>query len=259
MHGSIARMTTKPARVRPRFLAPDLDPASGESELPPDESRHLTRVLRLGPGDVVSVFDGRGVEYLARVIGARAARVTLALLEPLEPAPESPVPFTLGQAVLKGAAMDDIVRDATMMGAAAVQPVLTRHGAVKPALAMRRELGERWRRIAIASAKQSRRATIPDVREPLPFDAVLAGCAGALPLMFVEPAAARATRSMRSFVGTARPERAVLMVGPEGGWADDELDLGEDRGAVLVTLGHLTLRAEAVPMAAMAIFRMVWE
>ena len=62
--------------------------------------------------------------------------------------------------------MDEIVRDATMMGATIIQPVVTAHTAVKPAFAKRGENVERWRRIAIASAKQSRRATLPDVREP---------------------------------------------------------------------------------------------
>jgi 16S rRNA (uracil1498-N3)-methyltransferase len=252
-------MSTTPTRPRPRFLAPDLDPTAAETRLPPDESRHLTRVLRLGPGSLVSVFDGRGLEFLARVVGGREGLVSLALVEPVEPVPEAPVPFTLIQAVLKGAAMDDIVRDATMMGAAAVQPVLTQYTAVKPALAMRRENAERWRRIAIASSKQSRRATLPELREPLPFATALAASAPAAVLMFVEPSAGRATTSMRAFVGTAPPQGAALVVGPEGGWADDELDLGERSGAAMVTLGHLTLRAEAVPMAAMAIFRMVWE
>jgi 16S rRNA (uracil1498-N3)-methyltransferase len=252
-------MTTKPARVRPRFLAPDLDPTSAETRLPAEEARHLTRVLRLGPGALVSVFDGRGHECLARVSSARDALVTLALLEPVEPAVEPSVPFTLVQAVLKGAAMDDIVRDATMMGAAAVQPVWTQHTAVRPAQTPGRGLGERWRRIAIASAKQSRRATIPDVRAPIPLAVALSAHAAELVLMFVEPSAGRDTRTMRSLVGITRPDRAALVVGPEGGWAADELDGAARAGAVLVTLGGLTLRAEAAPMAAMAVFSMLWE
>jgi 16S rRNA (uracil1498-N3)-methyltransferase len=252
-------MMTKPARVRPRFLAPDLDPASSEARLPPDESRHLTRVLRLERGAVVSAFDGRGHEFLARVEGMHDSRVTLALLDPIEPAPGPVVPFTLVQAVLKGASMDEIVRDATMMGAAAIQPVLTSHMAVKPAMARRHDNVERWRRIAVASAKQSRRATLPDVGEPIDLASALTGQSAQLQLMFVEPSAGRGTRSMRTFVGTDRPGRVALIVGPEGGWSEEELDGAEAAGAVLVSLGQLTLRAEAVPMAAMAVFSMVWE
>jgi 16S rRNA (uracil1498-N3)-methyltransferase len=252
-------MTTKPARARPRFLVPDLDPASGEAQLPPDESRHLTRVLRLEPGALVSAFDGCGHEFLARVTTVRDSHVTVALLEPVEPVAGPVVPFALVQGVVKGAGMDEIVRDATMMGAAIIQPVLTSHIAVRPAVASRPENVERWRRIAVASAKQSRRATLPDVRQPVDFPAALDAHSADLMLMFVEPSAGRDTRSMRTFVGADPPGRAALIVGPEGGWSEEELRGADERGVVLVSLGQLTLRAEAVPMAAMAVFRMVWE
>jgi 16S rRNA (uracil1498-N3)-methyltransferase len=252
-------MPAKPSRVHPRFLVPELDPASGEVQLPADESRHLTRVLRLDRGAIVSAFDGRGREYLARVTGVTTSRVTIALLEPVEPPAGPVVPFALVQAVVKGDAMDGIVRDATMMGAAIIEPVLTAHMAVKPALATRRENVDRWRRISIASAKQSRRATLPDVREVVPLESALSAHSSDLTLMFVEPSAGRDTRSMRAFYGSSRPDRAALFVGPEGGWSKGELDTAQGCGAVLVTLGHLTLRAEAVPMAAMAVFSMLWE
>ena len=252
-------MPTKPSRVYPRFLVPDLDPASGEARLPLDESRHLTRVLRLREDATVAVFDGRGHEFLARVTNARDTLVTIALLEPVEPAAGPLVPFALVQGVIKGGGMDEIVRDATMMGATIIQPVVSAHTAVKPAFAKRRENVERWRRIAIASAKQSRRATLPDVRDPVGLEAALSAHSADLALMFVEPSAGRDTRSLRTFVGSRRPDRAALIVGPEGGWSEEEITWAEAKGASLVTLGQLTLRAESVPMAAMAVFSMLWE
>src|SRR6185503_10691245 len=97
-----------------RFFAPSMDPGDELVSLPRDEGQHLTRVLRLGVGDTVSVFDGRGREFLAREV-----RVTL--MSRVEPAAESTVAITLGQAVLKGDKMDEIIRDAVMLGVAAVQ------------------------------------------------------------------------------------------------------------------------------------------
>jgi 16S rRNA (uracil1498-N3)-methyltransferase len=252
-------MPTNPARIHPRFLVPDLDPASGEAQLPADESRHLTRVLRLTRGAIVSAFDGRGHEYLARVTSASPTRVTVVLLEPVEPAAAPAVPFALVQAVVKGSAMDEIVRDATMMGAAIVQPVLAAHTAVKPALASRRENVERWRRIAVASAKQSRRATLPEIRDVVDLGAALAAHSADLVLMFVEPSAGRDVRSMRSLIEAGRPNQVALVIGPEGGWSGEEIDAAERQGAVLATLGPLTLRADAVPLAAMAVVGVLWE
>src|SRR3982750_4588512 len=104
-------MPTPPARLRPRFLAPHLTPDALETHLPADESRHLTRVLRLGVDAVVAVFDGRGRECLATGIDARESRVTLRILESIAPVAEPAVTLTLVQAVLKGTAMDDVVRD----------------------------------------------------------------------------------------------------------------------------------------------------
>src|SRR3954466_384581 len=111
----------------PRFYAPDLDPDAATIALPPDEALHLTRVLRLGPGDRIAVFDGRGREFLAPVAAASRDRVQVDLVEPVTAVPEARVPLTLAQAVLKGDRMDDVVRDATMMGVAAIDPIITAH------------------------------------------------------------------------------------------------------------------------------------
>ena len=252
-------MPTPPARVHPRFLAPEFDPAAPTAHLPPDESRHLTRVLRLGVGAFVSVFDGRGHECLATVAEAHDTRVTLTIVEPIAPVAEPGVSLTLMIAVLKGAAMDDVVRDATMMGAARIRPVLTEHVAVKPSVVLRAENVDRWKRVAIAAAKQSRRATIPEVAAPVTFDAAMSRDDPGLRLMFVEPSARQETRSVRSLLGQPAPSHLTLLVGPEGGWAAGEIDLATARGALPVSLGSMTLRADAMPIAAIAIVRLLWE
>ena len=85
-----------------RFFAPALDPGDDTVDLPRDEAEHLTRVLRIGVGDTISVFNGRGSEFLARVISAARREARVQLLSRVEPAPESSTQLTLVQAVLKG-------------------------------------------------------------------------------------------------------------------------------------------------------------
>ncbi|RUA00042.1 MAG: 16S rRNA (uracil(1498)-N(3))-methyltransferase, partial [Candidatus Neomarinimicrobiota bacterium] len=109
----------------PRFYVPDLAGPNEPVELPDEEARHLTRVLRLGAGDTVSVFDGRGVEYLARVEQAPPGRVVVRPYQSVAPPPEPVVALTVAQALLKGRTFDDVVRDVTMVGAVAIQPLLT--------------------------------------------------------------------------------------------------------------------------------------
>ena len=151
-----------------RFYVPNLAGSDEPVELPDEEARHLTRVLRLATGDTVSVFDGRrGVEYLARVEQAPPGRVVVRPYQSVMPPPEPVVALTVAQALLKGRMFDDVVRDVTMVGAVAIQPVLTER-----TLARARDTG-RWTRIAIASAKQCRRAVVPKVGAPRPFRSLL--------------------------------------------------------------------------------------
>src|SRR4051795_7725105 len=172
-----------------RFFAPALDPGDETVLLPRDEGEHLTRVLRLGAGDTVAGFDGRGHEFLARVASALRSDVRLQLMSRVDAAAESAVALTLAQAVLKGDKMDDVVRDAVMLGVAAIQPVVTRRSETTVAALLKGARLERWRRVALASVKQSRRAVLPEIRLPLTLEVALAEPAGRLRIMLVEPTA----------------------------------------------------------------------
>jgi 16S rRNA (uracil1498-N3)-methyltransferase len=241
-----------------RFFAPGLDPGDEAVDLPRDEAEHLTRVLRLGAGDTVAVFDGRGRECLARIISAARTSVRVQILSRVEPAAEPAVGMTLAQAVLKGEKMDDIIRDAVMLGVRAIQPVVTMRSEVTVAALMRGARVDRWRRVALASVKQSRRAVVPEVRMPLTLETLLGDPAPALSIMLVEPGAADRVDTLSALRTIAIPSDVLLMVGPEGGWTDTELLAGRDHGARLITLGHRTLRADAVPVAAISVLQFLW-
>lgn len=242
----------------PRFLVPDLDPARGTAVVTGGEAHHLIRVLRLGAGAAVAVFDGRGHELQATVERIAGNTVMLELGEPVVPAPERRVAVTLAQAVLKGASMDDVVRDATMMGVSAIVPLVTAHTVARRAASAHG--AERWRRVAIASAKQCRRARVPDVSEPLAFDAWRLQARSGPALLLVEPSIRDVNPQPMRAMGTgAQPESATLVVGPEGGWSADEVRDAVASGLIAVTLGPLTLRAEAVALAALAALTVVWE
>ena len=237
----------------PRFYAPDLDPDLASVLLPPDEARHLTRVLRLSAGAEVALFDGRGAEYRAIVEAAVRGTASLRIVERLPGTPAPAVRVQLVLAVLKGDSMDAAVRDATMMGAESIQPVLTAHTDVKPSFARRPETLARWGRVAMASVKQCRRATIPAIFETQSFDTWLTSARrGATRLMFVEPSAAAAASPLKVALAAQPPSAVTLLLGPEGGWSVDELEAARVAGCALVTLGPLTLRADAMPVAAMA-------
>lgn len=235
----------------PRFFAPGAGANETLVELPADEASHLTRVLRLAPGGTVRVFDGRGGEWLATIDEAHRQRATVRLGDRVVPAPEPSIPITLAVAVLKGEKMDDVVRDAVMLGVAAVQPLLTSRTETRPAAAAARLA--RWQRIALSSVKQCGRAVVPPVRPPCDLDGALVG--GEPAVMLVEPGAGGAVPTLATL---PRPERALLVIGPEGGWTETEVQLAASRGAMLLTLGGQTLRAAATPIIALTAIRVQW-
>jgi 16S rRNA (uracil1498-N3)-methyltransferase len=242
-----------------RFFAPTLDLGDETVVLPRDESEHLTRVLRLTTGDTIAVFDGRGHEFLARVIGAEGRKVRVQLLSRVEPAPEPSVSLTLAQAVLKGERMDDVVRDAVMLGAAAIHPIVSRRVDTTVAALLRGARLERWRRVALASSKQSRRAILPEIRTPLGFEDFLNEPSAALRVMLVEPSTSAEAESIGALRNDHMPHDVTVLVGPEGGWTEAEWMAARDRGVRLITLGQRTLRADAVPVAAISVLQFLWN
>lgn len=242
----------------PRFFAPSLDPGDESVALPREEAEHLTRVLRLGVGDTVAVFDGRGREFLARVANVVRRDVRLLIVSRVEPAAESGVAVTLAQAVLKADKMDEVVRDAVMLGAAAIQPIVSKRTEVTVAALLKGARVDRWRRVALASVKQSRRAVVPEIRVPLTLETFLDEPPAALRVMLVEPGATPDVESLAALQGAPPPADAAVLVGPEGGWTEGECAAARARGVRLVTLGHRTLRADAVPVAALSVLQFVW-
>jgi 16S rRNA (uracil1498-N3)-methyltransferase len=181
------------ARIaKTRFYSPDAHAPGDLVPLPADEARHLLQVLRLGTGTAVRMFNGRGAEFDAVVEGIEGRHVSVRLIASRDATPEPRVAVTLAQSVLKGNKMDDLVRDAVMMGVVAVQPVVSGRTEVTVAALARSRRPERWARIAVASVKQCGRAFVPHIQPPISITALLdsLGSAESGPaLMFVEPGA----------------------------------------------------------------------
>lgn len=242
----------------PRFFAPALDAGDDVVTLPRDEGEHLVRVLRLGVGDSVGVFDGRGHEFLGRVVAAARRDVRVQVLSRVEPVREPTVAITLVQSVLKGDKMDEVIRDAVMLGVSAIQPLVAKRAETTVGTLLRGARLERWRRVALASVKQSRRATLPDIRTPLSFEHYLDEPVSALRLMLVEPSAGEST-PLTPLRDISAPADAAVIVGPEGGWDAQECTLALERGVRMIALGPRTLRADAVAIAALSVLQFLWE
>lgn len=232
--------------TRRRFHAlPDAFDLNSQSViLGADEARHLRDVLRLKKGDEVYVFDGRGREFSCVVSETKRDSAELNIRNEAQPArPESPVDLILAVALLKGEKFDLVVQKATELGVVRIIPVITRFADIRlkdESEANKRVL--RWQRIALEAAKQSGRAVVPIVSQPIKFESLLSdpSVSGSLRLMFAE-------RSGGVLGDVTHPESARItgLVGSEGGWSDEEIEQARTVGWHVVTLGGRTLRAES--------------
>jgi 16S rRNA (uracil1498-N3)-methyltransferase len=242
--------------VRPRFHVPGVTATSTSVELPEDEAEHLVRVLRLGVGAEVEAFDGRGGLWRAEVVQAGKKSAAIRTLEPLPAARELAVQLTLVASVLKGDKMDDVVRDAVMLGVAAIQPVVSERAETSMAAMARSGRVARWQRIAVSSAKQCRRAVVPPIHPAMPLDWYWNEPTAAVRLLCVEPAASLG--DVCAVQSVAKPSALHAIVGPEGGWSVTEVAAGHDSGAILMSLGSRTLRADAVPIVVLTALLTTW-
>lgn len=247
-------------RYNPRVIARVFVPeatASGERRLvPADDAGHLLRVLRLGTGAAVRVFDGRGHEWDAVITATTRHEVTVEIGAARAAAPETRVRYTLAVAVLKGDGTDDVIRDAVMLGVDAIRPFLSSRTEVRAAALGRGQRAERWRRIAVASAKQCGRAVIPVIHDVVDAGTVLAADGAAMRLLLAEPSAAGGGRRLDDL---AAPATVTLAVGPEGGWSGEEVTTATVAGWQPITIGGRVLRAERAPIVALAACQAVWS
>jgi 16S rRNA (uracil1498-N3)-methyltransferase len=243
-----------------RFFAPDARAPGDRLSLPADEAAHLTRVLRLRAGDRIRIFNGRGGEFEARIEAIARTAVCVAIERAADGATEPRIAVTLAQAVLKGDRMDGVVRDAVMLGAAAIQPVLSARSETTLPMLERGGRRSRWERLAIASSKQCGRARLPAIHPPCTFEALVAArdaSGAAATVMFVEPGASREAVPLSALVGE-RPQEVMVVLGPEGGWTAQEIAAGA-RAWRLVTMRLPTLRADAMPSVALAALFATWQ
>jgi 16S rRNA (uracil1498-N3)-methyltransferase len=231
---------------RRRILLPPARIEAGRGVLD-DAARHYLRdVLRLGPGDAVEVFDGRGGRFGGRILPAFDG----VALGPREDAPRASAEVTLLFALSKGEKNDLVVQKATELGAACIAPFSAERSVVRLDAAKGEERARRWRRIAAEAARQCRRDDVPAVRAPAPLEEALAALAPGTRTFAFHPGGAPIAT-----LGAGGAAALAAVVGPEGGLGEGELAACERAGALRASLGPRTLRAETAAIVALALLQ----
>jgi 16S rRNA (uracil1498-N3)-methyltransferase len=236
--------------ARRRFFVEAIE--RGHARITDQDAHHLTRVLRVEPGQKFEISDNHSV-YLAEVETARKDLVSFAILDKLD-APEPLVHTALFAALIRFERFEWLLEKATELGVGAVTPVQTDRSEKGLEHAAGKRMG-RWNRIAREASEQSRRRRLPEIEAPIRFERALQAGKGyryaleeaeAPPILSVLPDARQPG------------DRVALLVGPEGGWTDRERSAFLGAGWSPVSLGQNILRAETAALAALAIVNAAW-
>lgn len=237
-----------------RFIADPDNIKDGHIRIEGEDFRHLNKVLRLGPGETIYVFDGSGREYEARLISTDKTGALAEITASYQTQAEAEVRLTLFQGLPKGEKMDLIIQKGVELGVHKIVPVITERTVVQ----LDRESGvkkaARWNKIAREAAKQCRRAIVPQVSEPLGFDEVLKESSkfGAA-LMLYENESKKCLKEILKCYTIKKIKDIALLIGPEGGFSPCEADRCIESGFDVAGLGKRILRTETAAISVISI------
>ena len=236
----------------PRFFADGVK--DGVIKITGEDAGHIFRVLRGKPGDTLTVCDGRGTDYEARITEAGASEIILEAVSQSPTQSEPKLSLTLYQALPKADKMELIIQKCVELGVYRIVPVNTERCVVKIEKNKEAKKLDRWRKISESAAKQSGRGLIPEIGSVMDFGAALKEAAQNGRAII--PYELEQDRSLRDFLdGLSDEERAghlAVFIGPEGGFTESEIVRATEQGVVPITLGKRILRTETAGMAVVA-------
>ena len=231
------------------FMEPGMEPGA-DGVLPPEESAHAARVLRLRPGEEVRLIDGAGRAFAGELTRV-AEKETRFVIREEAPSREPGVRLTVYHGLPKADKLEWIVQKLTELGAARIVPVETRYCVAKG----KPGKDARLARIAREAVKQCGRSACPEIAAPMRFSDALADMR-ARELMLMPWEAARGRTLARALEERPQARDIGLFIGPEGGIAPEEAAAAEEAGAIAVTLGERILRTETAAIASAAVVLM---
>jgi len=222
-----------------------------------EELAHLRKVLRLGPGDQLTVFDDTGWEHEAVIRSFSVDRGDVDIVRSYRPERESSLQITLALGLTKGEKTDFVIEKATELGVQTLVPFTSSYTVPKLNDRKIETRTERWQRIALSAAKQSGRTLVPKVLTLCEFrDLVKQPATDTLKLLCWER---EGQLTLKQVYDTERNVRAILLViGPEGGFSSAEADTAQQAGFQSVQLGRRILRSETAALAALSVVQFLW-
>ncbi len=245
-----------------RFSIKQSNIRSSSAFLDGKEHHHLSKVARIKPKEKVWLFDEQGTNYLARVEEITKEKTRLEIIE-RQVTPEPRVKITLAQALIKSKKMNSILQKATELGVTTIIPVITARTVVSIEEKAEKKV-ERWQKIIMAAAKQSKIDFLPSISFPLKLEKLVEERDEDRKLVLSENRGKYLRDILIPSSGPdvereGLPSSVIILVGPEGGWTSEEEEYIQDHGYEAVSLGRQVLRTETASLSCLAMIAHFWN
>lgn len=238
-----------------KFILPDILQAPSKGTISGQDAKHIFKVLRLKKGAAVEISNGRGKDFSARIVTASVDRIELDIMEELGSVTESLIHITLCSGMLKDNKMDFVIKYVTQLGIRKWVPFFSERSIPSPDGKRMEKRVERWESIARESLKQCRRSRLPEICRPLDFETVLnLSEPSDVKLAFWEKASAK----LDTLKGKDAVSRIFILIGPEGGFSENEVDQAKQKGFISCSLGPRILRAETASIASCTLIQHIF-
>lgn len=235
----------------PRIYTPQPLTLSASIELEESASHHLLKVLRMQPGRELIIFNNTGREYTATIVSATKKSACVAITRESTVNRESPLTTELAIGLSRGERFDWVLQKATELGVTRIAPLMTERTEVKLNEDRLQKRQQQWQKIIIGACEQCQRNTLPDIMTPVTLPQYLAQCQAQTRFVLHHRAATPLNER-------PPPTSITVLIGPEGGLNDNEIDLAEQHQFQPLQLGPRVLRTETAPIAALAIVQNIW-
>jgi 16S rRNA (uracil1498-N3)-methyltransferase len=220
----------------------------------PDHVAHHVQVLRMTPGDEITLFNGEGGEYTATLTTVDKKRATAEIKAFAPREAEVPYAITLAQALPEASKMDWIIEKAVELGVTAIQPLAAQRCVVRLSAERAEKKLVHWQGIIVAAAEQSGRNRLAHLADPIDFNAWIAQ-QNLHRRILLTP---RSEQSLSEWARHQPPQSVALVIGPEGGFTEQEETTARAHGALMLSMGPRVLRTETAGLAALAALNATW-
>jgi 16S rRNA (uracil1498-N3)-methyltransferase len=237
----------------PRFYCPIALETTQALLLPDEVFRHAIQVLRLQAGENLILFNGQGGEYLAELveISKRSARVQIQSFNPAKR--ESNLDLTLVQALIKPDKMDFALQKAVELGISAFQPLITQRSVARTDKEKIEKKLQHWQAVAISACEQSGRTCLPQIHIPVSLSHYLSQMDNGTTQLILAPESTKPLQQLQ-----ANSNKIAVLIGPEGGFTEQELEQCLAQGLQGISLGERILRAETASTSVLAILQCLY-